>query len=129
MSDPVTKPALYRCGGNGDFSLVLDLPHPPMMPTMPDQTLNAERLTATGTSGTGEASTKLAGMTATEAPGAYRDPSGIWVLAFNELRHRQRRGRAVELADDHRVGGPGVGAPGDLGDLLRRPEPHRRHTR
>ncbi len=101
------KPALYRCGGNGDFSLVLDLPRPPMMLcTMPDQTLNSERLSATGTSGTGEGAAKLAGMTNTEAPGAYRDPSGIWVLTFNEQNCGYCNGTGTSYATANSVNGP-----------------------
>jgi hypothetical protein len=80
------KPSMYRCHDNGDFSLVLDAPRPPMMLcTMADQTLASERLDQWGTGGVqGSGRYRLAGATATEAPGAYRDPSGTWIMTFNE---------------------------------------------
>lgn len=82
----VIKPSLSDCTGNGDFSLVLDAPRPPMMLcTMPDQTLSSERLTATGTGGTGGGRHNLAGLTRTEAPGAYRDPAtGTWIMTYTD---------------------------------------------
>ena len=101
------KPALRRCGGNGDFSLVLDLPRPPMMLcTMSDQTLSSERLTAAGTGGTGEGAARLAGMTGTEGPGAYRDASGTWVLTFNEQNCGYCTGTGTSYATATSVNGP-----------------------
>ncbi|GAA4854468.1 hypothetical protein ACFQ34_21715 [Pseudonocardia benzenivorans] len=81
-----TKPSLHDCTDNGDFSLVPDDPRPPMMLcTMADQTLASERLSASGTAGAGGGSHDLAGLTNTEAPGAYRDPStGTWILTYSD---------------------------------------------
>jgi len=83
--DPV-KPALHDCAGNGDFSIVRDDPRPPViLCTMPDQTLNAERLDASGTAGVGGGRHRLAGLTHTEAPGAYRDPAtGTWIMTYSD---------------------------------------------
>jgi hypothetical protein len=80
-----TKPSAYQCYGNGDFSIVADPPRAPMMLcTMPDQTLSSERLSYWGSSMVGGGHASLAGLTATEAPGAYRDGSGAWVMTYNE---------------------------------------------
>lgn len=83
-----TKPALWSCGGsNGDFSMVLDNPRPPMMLcTQPDQTLASERLQQWGSGGVqGSGARNLGGLTKTEAPGGYRDPAtGTWIFTFNE---------------------------------------------
>lgn len=81
-----TKPSAFQCYGNGDFALVPDPPRPPMMLcTMPDQTLSSERLSYWGASMVGGGRTHLAGLTRTEGPGAYRDPSsGLWIMTYNE---------------------------------------------
>ncbi len=102
-----TKPALRRCAGNGDFSLVPDAPRPPMMLcTMSNQTLSSERLTAAGTGGTGAGAANLAGMTHTEGPGAYRDASGTWVLTFNEQNCGYCTGTGTSYATAASVDGP-----------------------
>lgn len=84
-----TKPSLWSCSDNGDFSIVRDDPRPPMMLcTMRDQTLGSERLSVWGASGEpGQPIRRnLAGITKAESPGAYRDSaSGSWVMTFNEL--------------------------------------------
>lgn len=83
----VTKPSLWSCHDNGDFSIVPDLPRPPMMLcTQKDQTLASERLSYWGTSGEqGTGRQNLAAATKAESPGAYRDASGTWVMTWNEL--------------------------------------------
>ncbi len=81
------KPSMWSCHDNGDFSIVRDDPRPPMMLcTQKDQTLASERLSFWG--GGGEQGTgrqNLAGAVKAEAPGAYRDVSGAWVMTWNEL--------------------------------------------
>lgn len=80
-----TKPSAYGCTGNGDFSIVPDSPRAPMMLcTMPDQTLSSERLSYWGSTMVGAGKAHLAGLTATEGPGAYRDTSGTWIMTYNE---------------------------------------------
>jgi hypothetical protein len=83
------KPSLWSCHDNGDFSIVPDLPRPPMMLcTMKDQTLASERISFWGASGEapGMGRQNLAGATKAEAPGAYRDPvTGTWLMTWNEL--------------------------------------------
>lgn len=80
------KPSMFDCTENGDFSIVRDDPRPPMMLcTMADQTLASERLDPTGTGGAGAGRRNLAGITRTEAPGAYRDPrTGTWIMTYND---------------------------------------------
>lgn len=83
----IGKPSLWSCHDNGDFSIVRDDPRPPMMLcTMADQTLGSERLSYWGASGErGTGRHNLAGAVKAEAPGAYRDGSGKWVMTWNEL--------------------------------------------
>ncbi|SHL53319.1 hypothetical protein SAMN05443637_13527 [Pseudonocardia thermophila] len=106
----VNKPALWSCHDNGDFSLVLDNPRPPMLLcTMADQTLAAERLDQWGTGGQpGQPKRhQLAGATRAEAPGAYRDPAtGVWIMTWNELNCGYCSGAPTSYATAPTVDGP-----------------------
>lgn len=108
-----TKPALYDCTDNGDFSLVRDDPRPPvLLCTMADQTLASERLTATGTSGAGGGARNLAGLTRTEAPGAYRDPAtGTWIMTYNDPNCGYCAGSPTGYATASSLDGPWTAPP------------------
>lgn len=102
-----TKPSLYRCGGNGDESVVYDNPRNPFLfCTNSDQTLSQERLSMWGTTGTGEGAARLAGAVSTEGPGAYRDPSGTWVLTLNETNCAYCGGTGTSYATATSAAGP-----------------------
>jgi hypothetical protein len=110
----VTKPSLWSCTGNGDFSLVRDDPRPPMMLcTMPDQTLASERLSfwgATGERGTGRQ--KLAAAVKAEAPGAYRDPAtGAWLMTWNEFNCGYCSGSPTSYATSTAIDGAFTSPP------------------
>jgi hypothetical protein len=86
------KPDLWVCGGNGDASVVpMDIEIVAagadlwLFCTQPDQTLGQEKLDGSGTSGTGEGSSTLAGAHDVEAPGVYRDNGAdTWVMTFSD---------------------------------------------
>lgn len=80
------KPAMYKCSGNGDFSIVMNGSDPPqMLCTMANQTFASEQLNYWGVDGNNVGSTNLAGLTNVESPGAYRDPAtGTWVLTYSD---------------------------------------------
>lgn len=111
-----TKPSMFRCYDNGDFSIVRDDPQPPvMLCTMANQTLNSERLTVWGSGGTGEGGANLAGATHTEAPGAYRDPgSGRWIMTYNEVNCGYCAGTGTSYATASSPLGPWT-SPGNVG--------------
>lgn len=112
-----TKPSMWSCWGNGDFSLVYDNPRPPvMLCTMPDQTLASERLTVWGTSGVqGSGTSFLGGFTRAEAPGGYRDPgTGRWVMTFNEPNCGYCNGSGLSYATAANPEGPYT-APAPVG--------------
>jgi hypothetical protein len=101
------KPSLWSCHDNGDFSLVYDNPRPPMMLcTMANQTLGSERLSYWGASGQqGTGRHNLAGAVKAEAPGAYRTPSGVWVMTWNELNCGYCAGAPTSYATSTTVDG------------------------
>lgn len=108
------KPSLWSCHDNGDFSIVLDNPRPPMMLcTMADQTLGSERLSYWGASGQqGTGRHNLAGAVKAEAPGAYRDPdSGTWIMTFNELNCGYCSGSPTSYATASSVDGTWTSPP------------------
>lgn len=102
-----SKPNLWSCHDNGDFSIVRDDPRPPMMLcTMADQTLGSERLSFWGASGQqGTGRHNLAGAAKAEAPGAYRTPSGTWVMTWNELNCGYCAGAPTSYATSSAVDG------------------------
>lgn len=108
------KPAMHQCGENGDFSIVRDDPRPPvLLCTMADQTLSSERLTATGTAGSGVGRQRLAGIDRTEAPGAYRDRStGTWIMTYNDPNCGYCAGTPTSYATAQTLDGEWV-APGN----------------
>lgn len=81
-----TKPAMYKCSGNGDFSIVMNGSNPPtMLCTMANQTFSSEQLNQWGTGGTGVGAMNLAGLTKVESPGAYFDaPSNKWIMTYSD---------------------------------------------
>jgi hypothetical protein len=101
------KPSLWSCHDNGDFSIVRDDPRPPMMLcTMADQTLASERVSFWGASGEqGTGRQNLAGAIKAEAPGAYRDPSGVWVMTWNEFNCGYCAGAPTSYATSTAVDG------------------------
>lgn len=102
------KPSLWSCHDNGDFSIVPDPPRPPMMLcTMADQTLGAERISFWGASGEPGQPVRhnLAGAVKAEAPGAYRDPSGTWVMTWNEFNCGYCAGAPTSYATSATVDG------------------------
>lgn len=107
------KPSLWSCHDNGDFSIVRDDPRPPMMLcTMADQTLSSERLSTWG--GSGEQGTgrhNLAGAVRAEAPGAYRDPSGTWIMTWNELNCGYCAGAPTSYATSTAIDGAFTSPP------------------
>ncbi|ODU02389.1 MAG: hypothetical protein ABS81_17650 [Pseudonocardia sp. SCN 72-86] len=108
-----TKPSMYDCTDNGDFSIVVDAPRPPMMLcTMADQTLASERLTPAGTAGAGGGARRLAGLTNTEAPGAYRDPaSGTWIMTYSDPNCGYCAGAPTGYATAPSLAGPWTAPP------------------
>lgn len=110
-----SKPSLWSCGDNGDFSIVPDLPRPPMMLcTMKDQTLGAERISYWGASGEPGQPIRhnLAGAVKAEAPGAYRDPgTGVWVMTWNELNCGYCSGSPTSFATSPAVDGTWASPP------------------
>ncbi|MFC4945267.1 hypothetical protein [Pseudonocardia sp. GCM10023141] len=108
------KPPMYDCAQNGDFSIVRDDPRPPvMLCTDADQTLSSERLTAAGTGGAGGGKHRLAGITRTESPGAYRDPaSGTWIMTYADPNCGYCSGTPTSYATSAAVDGDWT-APGN----------------
>lgn len=108
-----TKPSLWSCHDNGDFSLVPDPPRPPMMLcTQKDQTLASERLSVWGASGEqGTARQNLAGAAKAESPGGYHDASGAWIMTFNELNCGYCSGSPTSYATAPTVDGTWTSPP------------------
>lgn len=109
----VSKPSMWSCHDNGDFSIVRDDPRPPMMLcTMADQTLGSERLSYWGASGErGTGRHNLAGAVKSEAPGAYRDPSGTWIMTWNELNCGYCAGAPTSYATSTSIDGAFASPP------------------
>lgn len=81
----VHKPSLTICGGNGDIGVAQPVGAAPyLLCTNANQTLSEEQLSFWGADGTGVGATNLAGLAATEAPGAYQDASGTWILTYSD---------------------------------------------
>jgi hypothetical protein len=79
------KPSLSVCVGLGDFSIVFDDSNTWIFCTLPFQILAEEKLTQSGTDGTGLGGTRLAGLSDVEALDAYHDiAAGTWVLTYSD---------------------------------------------
>ncbi|MFD9124364.1 hypothetical protein [Kitasatospora sp. NPDC059571] len=82
-----TKPALWVCAANGDFSLItIPGQAPAIVCSMPGTaSLSVEQLAGNGVNGTGTGSRNLAGLATIEAPGMWQDAaSGTWVMTYSD---------------------------------------------
>ena len=78
------KPALYICSDNGDMSIVQDSGTAYILCTESDQTLAVEKLDQWWTNGVNVGTRKPAGLTNVEAPGAFKNADGTWVLTYSD---------------------------------------------
>jgi len=111
------KPALYVCGGNGDFTLAaVGGQLPAIICTMPGTSaLAVEQLTKWGTGGTGTGAKNVAGLTGVESPGAWQDPTtGTWVMTYSDPACGYCAGTGTSYATAPTVYGPWT-APANAG--------------
>lgn len=79
----LTKPRLWTCHGNGDFSIFVDGGRAYIVCTMSNQTLSIERLDGWWTNGVqGEGWSHLGGLTEVESPGLVKVDSR-YVLTYS----------------------------------------------
>ncbi len=102
------KPDLWVCNSNGDATVVVPpTGNPWLFCTRPDLTLGQEQLDATGTTGTGVGSVRLAGATRVEAPGVYFDEgSERWVMTFSSPNCGYCAGTGTAYATAPSIAGP-----------------------
>ncbi len=110
------KPPMYKCYGNGDFSIVTRGTDPAyIVCTMADQTLSIEQLDYSGTSGNGVGASNLAGLKNVESPGAYFDTaSGKWIMTYSDPNCGYCAGDGTSYATATSLTGPWT-APANTG--------------
>lgn len=77
------KPSLSVCHDNGDFSIFTDQATAYIVCTMADQTLRIEQLDIWWANGIG-VGVNVAGLTAVEAPGVWRNSDGYWLMTYSD---------------------------------------------
>lgn len=76
------KPPLWICNGGGDFSILDDGGTWYLYCGTANHTISVERLQPWGTTGTGVGAHNLANLTYVEGTGAFRTPSGQYVITY-----------------------------------------------
>ncbi|MFE0463682.1 hypothetical protein ACFW1A_30965 [Kitasatospora sp. NPDC058965] len=112
------RPVLHQCdGANGDAGLTADSENGSiaLVCTKQENSLSIEQLDKWGTNGTGNGANYLAGVTAIEATGTYRDAAtGTWVMTYADKNCGYCTGTGAGYATAPSMLGPWT-APANLG--------------
>lgn len=99
------KPAIHRCRNSGDFSIVVDNTTAWMICNTNTYILTTEQLNIWWTDGLNIGS-EVTGVTNVEAPGAYKDANGTWVVTYSDPACGYCAGSATGFATAPALTGP-----------------------
>jgi hypothetical protein len=113
------RPTLHQCNGaNGDPGISASSDGTSiylLCPMVGTTSVAVEQLSKWGSDGTGVGATNVAGLTAVEAMGMWRDPStSTWVMTYSDIRCGYCAGTGTGYATAPSPLGPWT-APGNLG--------------